>query len=437
TPFNGDPFKRPNGAEFSPRTISVPLQNPFNPFTVADATLIYNGVPVPVTTGVAYRGINDQRVRPDKTTFHDVLFDTGLRGEMGEFGDYFKSWNWELGFRYSRNDEELLFGGAVSGSGLREALLDTNPATAFNPFLGFLGRNTEAAISRVYVTLHATGQFELPLGYFHLHGDLFNLPAGSVAFAAGLEYHGERWRNEPDALNTSFNSIGAQDFEASRVNRDVRATYQEVRIPVTSPTWKFSGAYSLEFDVAEREEWYSQNTSPTTVLKAQHSQFDAQKPKFSVRWQPLNPDSIGALTLRGSYSEGFHAPTLPDLTPAAAEIFLIAGSEIHDPTGMTPDGTTIRVLLPGNPFLNPEVAYEWSYGAVYSPKWIRGLTLSADFWHIDLRSLAALPDGQFILAHEKLFPQDVIRDPTTGALTTVINPTLNITGAAVEGLDYA
>ena len=47
-----------------------------------------------------------------------------------------------------------------------------------------------------------------------------------------------------------------------------------------------------------------------------------------------------------------------------------------------------------------------------------------------------MPDGQFILAHEKLFPQDVIRDPTTGAITTVINPTLNLTGAVVEGLDY-
>jgi outer membrane receptor protein involved in Fe transport len=205
---------------------------------------------------------------------------------------------------------------------------------------------------------------------------------------------------------------------------------------VTSPTWNFPGAYSLEFDIAEREEWYSQNTSATSVLPAEHSQFDAQKPKFSVRWQPLDPKWIGALTLRGSYSEGFHAPTLPDLTPAGAEIFLIAGSDIHDPTGMTPDGTTIRVLLPGNPFLKPEVAYEWSYGAVYSPKWIRGLTLSADFWHIDLRSLAALPDGQFILEHEKLFPQDVIRDPTTRAITTVINPTLNLTQAIVEGLDY-
>ena len=92
--------------------------------------------------------------------------------------------------------------------------------------------------------------------------------------------------------------------------------------------------------------------------------------------------------------------------------------------------------MTGNPLLKPEVAYEWSYGAVYSPKWIRGLTLSADFWHIDLRSIAALPDGQFIVDHENLFPQDVIRDPTTGAITTVINPNLNLTGAVVEGLDY-
>jgi len=144
--------------------------------------------------------------------------------------------------------------------------------------------------------------------------------------------------------------------------------------------------------------------------------------------------------LRGSYSEGFNAPTLPDLTPAETEIFITTGGAgplaTHDPTGKTPDGTTIRVLIPGNPLLKPEVAYDWSYGLVYSPKWIRGLTLSADFWHIDLRSLAALPDGQFIVDHEKLFPQDVIRDPTTGAITELINPTLNLTGAVVEGLDY-
>jgi len=442
TPFNGDPFKRPNGAEFSPRTISVPLQNPFNPFTVADATLIYNGVPVPVTTGVAYRGINDQRVRPDKTTFHDVLFDTGLRGEMGEFGDYFKSWNWELGFRYSRNEEELLFGGAVSSSGLREALLDTNPATAFNPFLGFFGRNSKAAISRVYVTLHQSGEFELPLGYFAINGDLFNLPAGPVSFAAGLEYRGERWKNNPPSQSTTFDTISFFNTEASRVNRDVWATYQEVRIPVTSPLWNFPGAYSLEFDIAEREEWYSQNTSAVLPIAgqpfvpAQHSQYNAQKPKFSVRWQPLDPKWIGALTLRGSYSEAFHAPTLPDLRPAGTAGAPILPGDLRDPKGLTPKGTSVPVVVSGNPNLKPEVAYEWTYGAVYSPKWIKGLTVSADFWHIDLRSIASLVDAQFIIDFENSFPGLVVRNPTTGAITEVTNPSLNLTGAIVEGVDY-
>ncbi|HMJ22923.1 MAG TPA: TonB-dependent receptor, partial [Terriglobales bacterium] len=436
TPFVPDAFKQPDGEAFSPIGISVPIQNPFNPFTVADATLPAGtaNAGVPVTTGVLFRAINDTTVRTVKTTFRDVLFDVGARGQMGEFGDYFKNWNWELGFRYSRNEEENLIGGVVSRAGLRAALLDTNPATAFNPFFGYQGRNTEAAIARVYVTLHATGQFELPLAYFHINGDLFNLPAGPVSFAAGLEYRGERWRSNPDSENTSFDTIGATDFEASKVNRDVWGTYQEVRIPVTSPSWNFSGAHSLELGIAEREEWYSQNTSATSVLPAQHSQFNAQKPKFSVRWQPLDPKWIGTLTLRGTYSEAFHAPTLPDLTPAGEETF--APFELHDPKGLTPDTAAIRIIETGNPLLKPEVAYEWSYGAVYSPNWIKGLTLSADFWHIDLRSIASSVDAQFIIDHEDLFPQDVIRDPTTGAITDVVNPSINLTRAVVEGLDY-
>ena len=53
-----------------------------------------------------------------------------------------------MGFRYSRNEGEDLSVGEVSQPGLRDALLDTNPATAFNPFMGFFGRNTNAAISQ-------------------------------------------------------------------------------------------------------------------------------------------------------------------------------------------------------------------------------------------------------------------------------------------------
>jgi iron complex outermembrane recepter protein len=426
-PFVPDVFRDAAGIPFSPAGISVPLQNPFNPFTVGDATLPDG---TPVTTGVRFRAINDTTVRTVKPTYTDTLFDAGLRGELGEFGNYFKTWNWETGFRYSRNDLSALGGGGASAPGLREALLDTDPATAFNPFLGFFGRNTHAAISRVYVTEHETATFELPLGYFTLNGDAFNLPAGPVSFALGLEYRGERWRDEPDSLVATFNSVGG-GVEASRVNRDVWATYQEVRIPVTSPTWNFPGAYSLEFDIAEREEWYSQNSSATSASKAAHSMYNAQKPKFSVRWQPLDPKWIGALTLRGTYSEAFHAPTLIELSPAGAEIF---ADIIRDPKHLTPE-TSVEVRIGGNPLLLPETAYEWSYGAVYNPKWIKGLTLSADWWHIDLRNAGGFVSAQFIVDHESEFPGFVIRDET-GAIKLVLDRVLNISQAIVEGLDY-
>ena len=444
-PFIPEPFKNPDGTPITPRLmgISVPRQNPFNPFTVADATWIApGGLPVPVTTGVQYRGINDTQTS-EKFTYRDFLFDVGLRGEMGEFGDYFKTWNWEAGFRYSRNEGQDLSVGVVSQPGLREALLDTDPATAFNPFLGFLGRNSKAARARVYVTLQNTGEFELPLSYATINGDFFDLPAGPVSFAIGGEYRGERVTRDRDPLNSTFQSIGSigsRDGQGFRSNRDVWSIYQEVRVPFTSPIWNFPGFYSCEVDFAEREEWYSQNTSTvlTPFQPATSSQYNGQRPKVSVRWQPLDPKYIGALTLRGSYTEAFHAPTLFEITPAGTQNFAF----VVDPFSRFPPDL-VEIRISGNPNLQPEVAYEWSYGIVYSPKWIKGLTLSADWWHIDLRSIIANLGAQFIVQNSSHppFSDLVIRGPSTipgelGPIILVIDPNENLARAIFEGLDY-
>jgi iron complex outermembrane receptor protein len=443
-PFLPDPFKKPGtNLGFSRILISVPIQNPFNPFTVADATIpnfFPDGSGLPVNTGVSFRGINDTGPRHEKFTYWDQLFDIGLRGEMGEFGDYFKTWNWELSFRYSRNEGQNLSVGEVSQPGLREALLDTNPATAFDPFLNFNAHNTKAARQRVYVTLHNSGEYELPIGYATVNGDLFNLPAGPVSFAIGGEYDAPRWTRDRDSLNTTFQSIGSTDGGSARVNRDVWSIYQEVRVPFTSATWNFPGFYSFEVDFAEREEWYSQNTSavlpsgPFPFQPAAHSQYNAQKPKVSVRWQPLDPKYIGALTLRGSYTEAFHAPALSEISPASTEgpIGIVDPLLHHSFYGA--EGRFI-----GNPNLQPEVAYEWSYGAVYSPKWIKGLTLSADWWHIDMRSITSFLGVQFIVDND--LPGLVIRGPPVspgepGRIILVIDPNENLTGAIFEGLDY-
>jgi hypothetical protein len=330
--------------------------------------------------------------------------------------------------------------GEASQPGLREALLDTDPATAFDPFLNFSAHNTKAARSRVYVTLHNSGEYELPIGYATVNGDLFNLPAGPFSFAIGGEYDAPRWTRDRDSLNTTFQSIGSTDGVGARVNRDVWSIYQEVRVPFTSPAWNFPGFYSFEVDFAEREEWYSQNTSavlpsgPFPLQPAAHSQYNAQKPKVSVRWQPLDPKWIGALTLRGSYTEAFHAPHLSEISPAST-----AGLAdfVFDP--LLNESYFTGTLTIGNPHLQPEVAYEWSYGAVYSPKWIKGLTLTADWWHIDMRSIASLLGTQFTVDLNN--PDLVIRGPPEipgkpGPIILVIDPNENLTGAIFEGLDY-
>jgi outer membrane receptor protein involved in Fe transport len=143
------------------------------------------------------------------------------------------------------------------------------------------------------------------------------------------------------------------------------------------------------------------------------------------------------VTLRGSYSEAFHAPTLTELTPASTQNF----PQVHDPFSIFTDPLVEQRII-GNPNLQPEVAYEWTYGVVYSPKWIKGLTLSADWWHIDIRDIVRSLGAQFIISND--IPGLVFRSPPPpgappgdrGPITLVINPNENLAGGIFEGLDY-
>ena len=159
-----------------------------------------------------------------------------------------------------------------------------------------------------------------------------------------------------------------------------------------------------------------------------------------MRWQPLDPKYIGAVTLRGSYTEAFHAPTVLELNPAGSQSFPI----VFDPfTQSNPAGfktePQVEERVSGNPFLHPEVAYEWTYGIVYSPKWIKGLTLSADWWHIDMRDIVSSLGAQFLI--EQNNPALVLRGAPPpggvfGPVNLVIDNNQNLAGAVFEGLDY-
>ena len=182
------------------------------------------------------------------------------------------------------------------------------------------------------MTLHNSGAYELPIYYATFNGDLFSLPAGPVSFAIGGEYHAPRFARDRDALNKTFSTPLVRPMaKATRSTVISGRSTRKCGCP-DQPTWNFWGFYSFEVDFAEREEWYSQNTSSVLpsgffpAVPAAHTTYNAQKPKVSIRWQPLDPKYIGAVTLRASYTEAFHALILAVMTPASSQNFPVVAN---------------------------------------------------------------------------------------------------------------
>jgi iron complex outermembrane receptor protein len=419
--------------------ISVPTQNAFNPFTTADYTS--NGgfsTSFPAfsqqsaappgtefTTGVRYRSL-EAGLRTVKVTTDNYLFTGGIKGNLGEFAnawDQLKTWEWEFGIRYNESQVVTRAGGIVNNYALRNRLLDTDPATAFNPF--GLNQNSRQVKNEVFVTAHEIADSVLLTEDLTLRGDLFNLPGGAVRFAIGGVHLGNTISDLPDSLTQAGQTIGSTNFQPTRGSRDSWSAFWEARVPVTGPTWNFPGAYSLELGYAERYENYSDFGS-------------TERPKFDVRWQPIDQ----SLTLRAAYIEAFHAPTLGEL---------FAGTAESDPIVRDPFTTEPQVLqhLLGNRNLKPEIAYEYTYGGVLTPgKWwspLQGLTLSADFIHIDLRGFTTTLDPQFLIDHAG--PQDangtqhlgvstIFREAHNGPITLLVTPEQNLGREILSAWDF-
>lgn len=441
TPFTPDVFTdaaRPFGLGGS--GIAVPTQNAFNPFTTPNYVSVGGFNPLfpqtnisaapagmGFTTGVRYRSL-EAGLRTDKITTNNNLFTGGLNGNMGEFGDFFKTWNWELGFRWNEDYRVERFGNIVNNNALRNALLDTNPATAFNPFGKNL--NSPGVVRQIFVTTNHVGDTTEMLEDAKVNGDLFNIPAGPVSFAIGSEHRTEHTSDQPDALTASGQTTGATNFAPTKGSRDVWSAWWEVRVPITSPTWNFPAFYSLEIGYAERFEDFSDFGK-------------TEKPKFSVRWQPID----SSLTLRATYVESFHAPTLGELFSGSAQSF----PNVTDPQPGTGTEPQVQQTLSGNPNLQPENAYEYTVGAVVTPgKWwsaLQGLTVSIDYVHLDVRGFTSTLDPQFILDNElNGFGQFVTRgaplsvpgstNPNFGPVLNIDTPILNLGRFIEQAYDY-
>jgi iron complex outermembrane receptor protein len=168
----------------------------------------------------------------------------------------------------------------------------------------------------------------------------------------------------------------------------------------------------------------------------EYSDFgSAAKPKFSFRYKPLDD-----FTIRGSYSEGFRAPSIAELF--SGQVLQIGRGLVDPKIGAL--GNTF-VISGSNPNLKPELAYSYYLGGVWTPGskdpvhspfgLLNGLNVYVDYYNIEKRNNIASVDPQFILNHESLFPGAVVRN-AGGAVLTINDTFQNIGRLETEGFDF-
>lgn len=306
--------------------------------------------------------IRNYRVTEGGARTYDTYSDSyrllgGLRGAILN-----STWSWESALLYMRGHTRQDNHGYISSSKFIQQLALNTP-DAYNPF-GAPGSNPEGAWKPFMIDIWDDGVGTLSSIDAKASGEVFNIPGGPVSVAVGTELRREsmKQRNDPYGLADDVVAQSEQiDVEASR---NVASAFVEVRVPLVSPENKVALVHQLELSSAVRYEHYTG--------------FSATKPGVALSWRP-----ISWLLFRGSYNEGFRAPSIVELyTPAIGRrndgIIDTARNGHPDAVG----SVSKRVVTGGNTLLQPEESESVSAGFVVDVPFVKGLSFGTDFFRI-------------------------------------------------------
>ena len=270
-----------------------------------------------------------------------------------------------------------------------------------------------------------------------MNGDLFQLPAGTVKVAAGAEYLDYTISQDVTRPNGLGPATTNSRFLHLDYDRNVKALFGELFIPVVSPEMGILGIRSLDLNLAGRYDKYSDFGS-------------TKNPKIGVNWEVFE-----GVKLRGSWAKSFVAPALTsrgaDQFGTTAESNVAAGGTVPVPISAFPTVTTIPGVTPsctattctldgnsirglqingGNASLQPQKGKTWSLGVDILPSLFKGLRLSATYWHNQIRGGITAPQAAFAVFGDpsrlQLFPGGLT--PTSPQLLAIIgNRPLNTT----------
>lgn len=363
----------------------VPATNPFNPFG-EDVQFLWRSV----ETGP----------RRDRVELDSYRYLGGLK-----FKDLPKNWSAEVAFLYTEaNIVDHSYDGFLSVARTQAALNDTNPATALNVFGDGKGINNPNTLKGLIARPRNDGIAYIYSTDFKASGDLFELPAGPVKLAIGGEYREEAAAQKESVAAGVVVATGGAGYSG---DRDVRSLFYEVSIPVTSEKWNVPLLRAIELSIAQRYDDYSDFG-------------DTTKPKFGFKWKPVD-----GLLFRGAYSEGFRAPSIPQLFTGTVRSF---DTVVNPRTGLAGD---VPITTRGNPGLQPETSYGYFLGAVIDPPFVPGLSIGIDFYRIEQRNLISQPTAQFIVDN---IPTALTFNANDD-ITNIDSPFRNLGTVVVDGFD--
>jgi outer membrane receptor protein involved in Fe transport len=372
---------------------------------------------------------------------------TGLNGTI------ISTWVWDLSLNYGRTQWAQVDRGHLQGNRLQNAVGPSfrdatgvvrcgTPGNIIDgcvPLDLFHGNGAITSAQAAYLSFPLVARIsnELTAAQANFSGELpFTLLSDRpVGLAVGYEFRYEKGADIPDPVSAAGESTG-NNREETRGAFHVHEGYGELSLPILSG---MPGAENLEGTAAIRV--FNYNTFGTDVTY-----------KFGARWSIIKD-----VTLRGTYSTAFRAPSITDLYQGASDNF----PSVTDPCASftttspqraqcraqgVPEGghgateeTQLRSRNGGSPTLQPETAKTFTAGIVLEPRYVRGLSVVLDYYWIKIDNAIQPLGAQYILnqcflAGDTRQCPKITRD-SSGFIDRIDDLNANVGGTKTAGMD--
>lgn len=357
-----------------------------------------------------------------------------FRSVVGLEGETDGGWSWEVSANYGKSESDEVFTNAIDVLNLDSTIVEADCATAGpTQCVDWFGINDPSAEALAFInaTVPTVGENVQTSVLANISGELFDMPAGPVGFAAGIEYRKDEGSYRRTYTRPTLSGGGGS---TDPIDADLSST--EVFAEATLPL-----AERFNLNLAARYSDYSDFDSEFTY-------------KVGGDWLVTD-----ALRLRSTFSTSVRTPSIRELYTTEEINFttfvdpcdqwesnddanLRANCAADVGAGFAQGELFVELDYPGSLTLEPEEAETFTLGAVLEPQSVEGLALTLDYFQIDIEnSIRNVPPSaaleQCYFSENKSNPtcNDVFRDPFSGDVVFLVVPLVNAATEKMRGID--